>query len=41
MTFPGIDPDRARKIIDAREKLGFFRSLDEAKKSGFDPGQGL
>jgi hypothetical protein len=40
MTFPGIDPERARKIIETREKMGFFRSLEEAKKSGFDPGHG-
>lgn len=41
MTFPGIDLEKAGKIIEARDKLGFFRSLEGAKKSGFDPARSL
>jgi hypothetical protein len=41
VTFPGITADIAAKIIAARDKAGFFRSLDEAKAAGFDPERAL
>ncbi len=39
VTFPGITADKAAKIVAARYKAGFFRSLDEAKAAGFEPGK--
>jgi hypothetical protein len=38
MTFPGLTAEKAAKIIAAREKAGFFRSLEDARRWGFDPG---
>jgi hypothetical protein len=38
MTFPGLTAEKAATIIAAREKSGFFRSLDDARRRGFDPG---
>ncbi len=36
-TFPGITLDRARTIIEERDKTGFFASLEAARKAGFAP----
>ncbi len=36
-TFPGIPPERARSIVAARDKAGFFRTIEEAKAAGFIP----
>ncbi|MGD0782046.1 MAG: helix-hairpin-helix domain-containing protein [Candidatus Aminicenantales bacterium] len=38
MTFPGLTAEKAAKTIAAREKAGFFRTLDDARRGGFDPG---
>ena len=34
MTFPGTPKEKADKIIETREKAGFFRSLEEARIAG-------
>jgi hypothetical protein len=35
MTFPAITADKARRIIAARDKTGFFGSLEDAQRAGF------
>jgi hypothetical protein len=35
MTFPGITREKADQIIAAREKAGYFRSLEESRIAGF------
>ena len=35
MTFPGITAGKARKILAARDKAGFFASVDAARRAGF------
>lgn len=35
MTFPGITAAKAREILAARDKAGFFASMDAARRAGF------